>query len=165
MKLKLKFENIYPVSTNDMYRPTVSAADSKGKRHGFLRTSYELMEFQDKFDPMLESHRSEIEEFINQCKSEYEYLGFKVTLLIGMPRESFFYKRKTDDLRPNDTSNFIKSIEDRVAVLTGIDDKYDVEIRAIKYCSDADTWGFSVIMEPTNYMSYNEDYYKEVFNQ
>lgn len=165
MKLKLKFDNIEPVDVNDMYIPTVSAPDSNGKRHGFLRSSYELMAFQDKFDAMLRDHESEIKSFIEQCRSEYEYLGFKVTLLVGMPREAYFYKRKTDDLRPHDASNYPKAIEDRLSVFTGIDDKYNVEMKAVKYCSDSNTWGFSLIMEPVNYMTYNEEYYKEAFNE
>lgn len=163
LKLYLEIKDLYPVDVNDMYRPTVSAADRNGKRHGFLRSSNELMEFQDEFDERLDSYSDKINKFIEECKESYQYLGFKLLLLIGLPRDSFFYKRKTDDVRPHDASNYIKAIEDRIAVFTKIDDKYNMESSAIKYCSDSENWGFWIIMEPVNYMDYNETNIKEVY--
>lgn len=164
LKLKLEFDDIEPVCTNEMYRPTVSAANSSGKRHAFLRSSYELMEFQDKFDKMLSNHKTEIDLFINNCKKLYKYLGFKVFILLRIPKDIIFYKRKSDDLRPCDASNYIKAIEDRLSVIIGIDDKYNMEVRSVKYCSEISNWGFSIIVEPVNYFDYNNDKYKEDFS-
>lgn len=163
MKLVMEFNNLELVSVNDMYRPTVSKADKNGKRHAFLRSSYELMSFQDKIDPMLEELIPKMKEFISQCTSEYKYLGFEVLFLIGMPKEVLFYKRNPDDLRPHDASNYIKAPEDRIAHALEIDDKYSMDIRAVKYLSDNDKWKLTVIMKPVDYKKYTENYVKEVF--
>lgn len=164
LKLKLVFDDIEPVCTNEMYRPTVSAANSSGKRHAFLRSSYELMRFQDRFDVMLSSYKSDITSFLDECKKLYQYLGFKFTILLRIPKDVIFYKRRSDDLRPCDASNYIKAIEDRLSVITGIDDKYNMEVKAVKYCSDVSSWGFSIIIEPVNYFDYNSKLYEEDFN-
>lgn len=162
MKLVMEFPDVQPVSVNDAYRPTVSRADNNGKRHAFLRSSYELMAFHDKFDPMLQEYKSQMDEFINKCKDAISFLGFEVVFLIGMPRDELFYKRNRDDLRPNDASNYIKATEDRLAVALGIDDKYTMDVRAIKYLSSNDKWNLTIIMKPVDYMDYNESYVKEV---
>lgn len=163
MKLVLHFDDLEIVSTNDMYIPTVGRVRDNGKRRAFLRSSQELMNFQDKFDLMLESMSDRIVNFANKCKTDYQYLGFKVILLIGMPKDVLFYKRNPDDLRPRDASNYIKAPEDRLANILGIDDKYTMDIRSVKYLSDTNNWKLSIVIESVNYKDYTSNYIKEVF--
>lgn len=159
----MRFHDLYPITVNDMYVPTVSAPDSTGKRHGFLRKSNELWEFQEKFSSELSKYDEEIKLFIDRCNEEYDHLGFKLIILLGMPKSDLFYKRKSDDLRPNDTSNFLKSIEDVIASYTHKDDKYNIEIMGVKYRSEEESWGFTVILLPVDYMKYDYEYVKERF--
>ncbi len=150
-KLTLTIQGVTLVSTNEAYRPTY-----KGKR-SFYRKSTELIAFQEDFSSKLEAFRDTANLFTEQLSS-CEHLGLKLTIVIEMPRNMFFYKRKSDDLRPNDTSNFIKAIEDQISKFVGIDDKYNVKVTAVKCFSDEiELSNVYAILEPDDYMAYSSD--------
>ena len=78
----------------------------------------------------------------------------------------YFYKRKADDLRPHDTSNFIKAVEDQISKLLGVDDKYDIQVSAVKCYSD-DTEGnpnVYAIVECIDYMMYSKNSVLDYYN-
>lgn len=149
IKLVMKFEDIRPTSTNEMYRP----AYTPKTRRSFLRKSSELVAFQSSCQEAVKEYHDDIQEFISQCKSRYpNYLGFSLKITVGLPMEHMFYKRTARDLRPNDTSNLIKSIEDVVSSATGFDDKYNMEVSAQKVLSSSDKWEFTAELTPLSYL-------------
>lgn len=166
-KLILRFDELYPISVNDSYIPTSGRLKKGNKRRSaFLRRSPELIKFQDEFTRRLDYYKEDIEKFVKDCTDEYDYLGLRVSILVGMPRESFYYKQKSisDDLRPLDASNYTKVIEDVFSRYIKIDDKYNVDVRSVKYCDEeASHWGFYIIAEPVNYLKYDNNYIKEVY--
>lgn len=148
-RLVLSVRNVALVSTNVAYRPTY-----KGKR-AFYRRSSELLAFQADFSSKLEACRDSLEVFKEQVASE-SHLGLKLTLILEMPRDMFFYKRKTEELRPSDTSNYIKAIEDQISQFIGIDDKYNVRVCAVKcFAEGLDACNVYAILEPDDYMRYD----------
>lgn len=166
-RLILEFTDLYPVNVNDAYIPTSGKVkDGNSRRSAFLRKSNELIEFQKIYSNRLDQYKLSIDNFIQNCKRLFDHLGFDVTILVGMPRYSFFYKRKaiSDDLRPHDASNYIKTVEDGVSRCIGIDDKYNMEVHVVKYCNyESDNWEFYVIIDAVDYMKYNQSYIKEVY--
>lgn len=142
------------VSTNDAYIPTY-----KGK-HCFYRKSKEMNAFQEAFSAELAKYSEAVGAFVESLRQEHEHLGIKLALVFVMPRDMYYYKRKADDLRPHDTSNYIKAAEDQISRLLGIDDKYDIQVSAVKCFSDSVTENPDVyaIIEGTDYMKYSDSY-------
>lgn len=154
MKLVLQFDKMYPISVNDMYIPT-----SRGKtgRGAFLRKSGDLINFQNMISIRLDDYVEEIDEFLAKCQANYEYLGFKVTVWLGM--NDMFLKRQPDKLRALDTSNYFKALEDAISTRFQIDDRCNMEVHAIKYQIDelSPAWLTTIQIEPVNYMDYVKD--------
>ena len=155
----MKVADIDLVSTNDAYIPTY-----KGKR-SFYRRSKELMKFQEEFSTKLLEYKESLQMFVEQNKTEISYFGLILKLILILPRDVFFYKRKTDDLKPQDTSNFIKAIEDQVSKVLGIDDKYNVQVSAVKcYEDEIQKPTVYMILECANYMDYRASKILEYYN-
>ena len=146
----IKIKDIELVSTNEAYRPTY-----KGK-YAFFRRSKELLAFQKNFSEKLQEYTEPFQFFLETQKQNISFLGIKLNLILSLPFYMFFYKRKSDDLRPNDTSNFIKSIEDQLSNFMKIDDKYNVQVSATK-CYDENLLLPSVyaIIECVDYKGYH----------
>ena len=152
------YPNSKIVSTNDMYIPI-----SKGynTRRAYYKRSNELLEYQsDLYNRITEEYSDKIVDFMSNI-SHRKNLGFKVYIFIGMPDMYYKQKSKSNDLRPYDLSNYLKSTEDIIATRLGIDDKYNMELFPIKYKSDEEFWRTTVIMIPVDYSIYNESYILE----
>lgn len=154
MKLVMRIDGLYPVSTNDMYIPT----RGKGQYGAFLRKSDTLKDFQINFSRKLqEKYSQEIARFLELSKAKYpKYLGFNVHLWVGM--NDMFYKRTPDDLRPYDASNYLKAVEDVISMIFEIDDKYNMHVEVDKFDIEADTWVIIIEYEPIEYMAHNTSY-------
>lgn len=165
--LVMEFD-INPVSTNDMYLPTAGKLkEGNSRRSAYLRKSGELEEFQNKFFGMMTSnYPDEIINFIESSNSEYgKYLGFKLTLYLGM--HDMYYKRKSisDDLRPYDCSNYIKAIEDVLSTRIKRDDKYNMDVNVIKYHNPkGQCWHIKIVMEAVDYRKYDKSIINEEEN-
>lgn len=143
------------VSTNDMYIPI-----SKGynTRRAYYKRSSQLIDYQSYlFNYITENYSDKIVDFLNVIKDN-KNLGFKVYVYIGMPDMYYKQKSKSNDLRPYDLSNYLKSTEDIIATRLGIDDKYNMELFPIKYKSNEESWRTTVVMIPIDYSMYNEEY-------
>lgn len=152
------YPNSKIVSTNDMYIPI-----SKGynTRRAYYKRSNELLDYQSHlYNYITENYSDKIVDFLNNI-SNRKNLGFKVYIYIGMPDMYYKQKSKSDDLRPYDLSNYLKSTEDIIATRLGIDDKYNMELFPIKYKSNEECWRTTVIMIPVDYSIYNEEYISE----
>lgn len=151
MKLIMEFKDIYPISTNEMYAPTYNHK----KKYSFLRKSDTLIEFQNNMASRLLEYSDAISQFIELCKSKYTYLGFKLTIWLGM---NDMFLKTSNNLRAYDASNYLKAIEDCISTVTGIDDRYDMEVRVIKYHTpDLETWYTIAQLEPVDYMIYKSE--------
>ena len=150
LKLEMRFSGIRPTSTNEMYRPAYTAKSHRS----YLRKSSELVAFQSSCQENVKQYHEDIQEFVEKCKVKYpKYLGFSLKIVIGLPMDCMFYKKVTDDLRPIDTSNLIKSIEDIVSSAVGIDDKYNMKVSAEKILSsNKKDWEFFVVLIPLCYL-------------
>ena len=152
------YPNSSIVSTNDMYIPI-----SKGynTRRAYYKRSNQLLDYQSYlYNYITKNYSDKIVDFLNVIK-DYKNLGFKIYIYIGMPDMYYKQKSKSDDLRPYDLSNYLKSTEDIIATRLGIDDKYNMELFPIKYKSNDDYWRTTVIMFPVDYSIYNEEYILE----
>lgn len=148
MNLVMEFDNMYPISTNDMYEPTYH----RTKHYSYLRKSSTLLEFQDNMKLRLSKYESDIKTFIEYSKSKFTHLGLKLTIWIGM---NDILLKTSDNLRGYDTSNYIKALEDSISTALGIDDRYNMEVKAIKYKIDSkETWYTVIQLEPVDYLSY-----------
>ena len=155
----MKVSDVDLISTNDAYVPTY-----KGKR-SFYRRSKEMMTFQEVFSSKLSEYKEPLQAFISDKKEEIPYLGLILKLILILPRNIYFYKRKNDDLRPQDTSNFIKAIEDQISRVVGIDDKYNVQVSAVKcYHDDIEKPTVYMILECVNFMDYYASKILEYFS-
>lgn len=139
------------VSTNDMYIPV---AKKQGTRRGYYMRSNSLITYQETLTKYLNGECFEkISEFLKYCYRNYSHLGFKISHFIGMPNLFYKQKSKIDDLRPYDVSNYLKSTEDIIAKVFGIDDKYNMKVEAQKYRSQFDEdWRLTVVMRPLDYI-------------
>lgn len=149
-------DDIKLVSTNDAYIPTY-----KGKR-SFLRRSNSLLEFQKTFQEKALEFKERALAFIEKERQAYKNLGIKIFLIFILPRDVYFYKRKKEDIRPQDTSNFIKSVEDQIALLLEVDDKYNLEVSAIK-CYEDNRENSSIFVK-VSCLDYIEQTKEKVFN-
>ena len=145
----MKVSGVGLVSTNDAYRPTYRG------RKLFYRRSRELIKFQEEFGAKLAEYREPLQVFVSQKKSEMPHLGLILKLILVFPRDVYFYKRRPDGLRPHDASNFIKAIEDQVSKALGVDDKYNVQVSAVKcYSEEAEAPEVHIILECADYADY-----------
>lgn len=146
----MQFKDIYPCSTNDMYIP----CSARGGHGAYLRKSGTLNAFQTEFwNMMTDLYLDDIVRFLEYSRSKYEHLGFKLTLWIGM--NDMWYIRNPDDIRPYDASNYIKAIEDLISNRIEIDDKYNMEVRVVKYGVDSERWIITAEMEPIDFHQYD----------
>lgn len=155
-KFTFVIDDIKLVSTNDAYIPTY-----KGKR-SFLRRSNSLLEFQKTFQEKALEFKEQALAFIEKERQAYKNLGIKIFLIFILPRDVYFYKRKKEDIRPQDTSNFIKSVEDQIALLLEVDDKYNLEVSAIK-CYEDNRENSSIFVK-VSCLDYIEQTKEKVFN-
>lgn len=158
--LEMKFKDLHPVSTNDMYIPIAGRkVEGRSHRRAFLHASPQLQEYKEVlFMEMTEFYSVEISEFLMKSKKKFgSHLGFKLNLLFRMPDMYYKQKSKSDDLRPYDVSNYIKSTEDALATRLLLDDKYNMEVKSVKICDKSieSGWGLDVTVEAVDYTYYN----------
>lgn len=150
------FTNIDLVSNNEMYIPT------KRKVGGaFLRCSNELRDFKNNMILRMNESLSQI-----NLDPEKPY-NFKIR--ISLPEYDYFINSRSR-LRANDTSNFIKAIEDSVCENLGYNDRNNILVSAEKgYNKSKDIYHAEVIIEERetfdNLLEFNEEDYDYVYGE
>lgn len=140
-RLEFKFKGLPVCSTNKMYEPT------KGKNKGaYLRKSRHLIEWQSKMSKMFESEifytKEDLELFKQHVISDRR--AVVMYLYVIVPEKEY---RSKNDLKVNDISNMIKTIEDCIASNIGLDDKYNTQVIACKsYIEGNNEWMYRVIL-------------------
>lgn len=143
------------VSTNDMYVPTLN----RKTHHCFLRKSEGLIRFQSIMDKLFESgeigyDKDKLDKYLElNPNPDNRYLFI---LTIWIPASSYYSSKSQTDLNNNDSSNYVKSIEDSIMSHLGIDDKYNLIIVSRKKVSEDSHWKFHVSLVPytnDNYVS------------
>lgn len=151
LKLEFNFSGYRLVSTNDMYVPTAVKSKKTGRYHSFLRKSSKLIDFQSAVNNYFSSdnlayskdYLSKVAEIIESNK-----VGMVLEIHIQIPEDE--YKSSSGKYLRNDTSNFIKAIEDAVCSNIGYDDTYNEVVIASKMISLDNQWRVSISIYPNN---------------
>lgn len=145
IELQFRFCNFRPVSTNDAYVPTARKRKLvNGKVHyggAFLRKSELLIKWQrgiqSAFDQEFFYSKEDLDKlakWVNTFK-----VGLILELKISIPEDEY-WNHSDHTLYINDTSNFIKTIEDSIYRGIGIDDTRNIKVIAEKGYNEDGVW-------------------------
>lgn len=142
--LRFRFVGYQPVSANDMYIPTARKRKKGGGGFGgaFLRKSWQLDQWQNTVKQAFADEVFYPTDYIALIASyiNNHNIGAKFILKISIPKEEYWNEANEFELYRNDTSNFIKAIEDSIFSNIGIDDKRTIKLEVEKGYNEDYVW-------------------------
>lgn len=155
--MTIEFEVYCPkmISVNDQYMHPVKKT-KKGKYVSYTCKSPSLKDFQSFYGEVLKDKISDSD--ISQLKSEISNsieLGLDLFLEVGLPLK---------EINEHDASNFIKALEDCIAVRLGVDDSRNIQVSIKKSILEDPNWKLRVRISTSKISKYDEEVINETKN-
>lgn len=134
--IEFEIEKINLVSTNDMYIPR----PCKGGKHAYITRSTALKSLQAFMEKnLVEKLPDDVVTILNEELKDYgDDFAIKLKVAFYLPSKNF---------KKEDTSNYIKALEDCITKRTGIDDCKNVELSLKKFLTENDYMSVKVRLE------------------
>lgn len=147
LEVSFTIEDPKIISVNDQYIHPVRKTKS-GRYVSYFAKSPYLKEVQSFYEDSLKDLISDndIEKFKSFVENDKDN-GIQLYIILGIP---------SSDIRENDASNYIKSIEDCIVSRTGIDDSmnYRVIVEKRKYDNEEGKWILKVVLSKTTLVAF-----------
>lgn len=153
--MSLTIKNIKPISTNHMYYSFVR----KGGKGTFKTKTSDYVEYIKKIHLVLDRLFVEYPEVIDLVKGIKEFNCPGIEVVVTIPKED--YMTKDGRLKSNDTSNFIKTVEDAMfsyfsqKISEEINDKQVLTVYAEKKMGEVWSMDIRLYFRKLGYDDYN----------
>lgn len=127
MVIEFDIVDVEIASTNEMYMPRPKRGKN-GRMTAYVTKTTKMRDFEKLSDPIIEEAITD--EMVSELKNEFEdpRRVMRLDITYNLPSKAFF---------TSDTSNYVKTIEDRIKERLGVDDARNCEVNLRKVLSDS----------------------------